>query len=253
MSLNLSLYTIEADLAALVVMREQTLEGSEFENCSDPITAQEAQLRTIDTAIREYIAAEIRKADSIADLLLMLDRVAGEPKDRKGGRIVCELDQEIERLRERRDNLRKRAEHIKGIVQAVMSGMEWKPGKPRKIEGVRHTLSLVGNGGKQPVVISDESLVPDEFCKATIELSMIAWKELLALAGAEADYGSARITRVPWISLIAAELEKPCGMCDGKGEYSDPEPGRCEVCGGSGRRGVPGARLAERGESVRVS
>jgi len=256
--LSLSLYQIESDLAQLVRMREEVRETL-GENATPEDIAQE--LQAIDNAIRQYVRAEIRKADSIADYLLTLDRLAGEPKQRKEGTIRCELDLEIDRLRERRDALRTRAEHLKEIVKAVMSGMDWKPGKPRKLEGLRHNLRLVGNGGVQPLVITDESLIPDDLCVWVGEIDGPAWRYLERLINSHPNFArsvsaSVRMVRQPSNAAVRARLSEKCASCNGSGSVLKAEDVLetvpCSECNGTGKRLVAGASLGERGESLRV-
>ncbi len=246
MELQLSLHNIETGLRDLYGMREEAETVDE--------------LALIETAIRNYITAEIKKADSISDFVLMLDRLAGEPKERKidGVKVkeLCEIDQEIERLKERRTRFRKIRDSVLDTCKFVMQGMPWKEGKPRKIEGVRHTISLRGNGGKQAVVVTDESLVPDEFKRVTVTLDLDVANALMFEVATEWEGPLARkfIASInsgkPEVSLsrISDELNKPCDYCGGA-----PLPVKCEGCGGTYRKSVPGARLEERGESVHIS
>lgn len=251
MSLDLSLFTIEADLVSLIEMREEsaaTLREARASDLNPDVSAEVVrlaeELAVIENQIREYIAAEIKKADGIGDICLMLDRLAGPPKERKGEKIICELDRELQRITERRDMLRARLEHIESVVQFVMEGLEFQPGKPRKIEGVRHTLYLKGNGGKQAVEISDESLVPDEFVTVTITKTVAEWLDMHVAPGGP---------RVPSLSLIGEELQKACEKCNGVGApWNNSASVPCDSCLGTGKRSVPGARLAAKGQHVEV-
>ena len=74
MSLDLSLYTIESDLANLVEMREQaqarvvaneTRTDDEITEEDDALGDPFQELKVIDDQIREYVTAEIRKVDNI--------------------------------------------------------------------------------------------------------------------------------------------------------------------------------------------
>ncbi len=59
---------------------------------------------------------------------------------------------------------------------------------------------------------------------------------------------------------IRKALETPCGSCLGAGEMQevDPDdrpigkPGPCNMCAGTGRQLVPGARLEPRGSHIEV-
>lgn len=267
MSLNLTLFQIEDGLRDLYAMREEAC--SALAVCIDangpgePSELQ-TQLSLIDQAIRDYIGAELRKVDGTADFILMLDRLCHEQRERKGSVERCQIDQEIDRLKARRDSLRGVLAHVKDAVKFVMEGMSWREGKPKKLEGVRHSITLRGNGGAQPVEITDESLVPDEYCISTCVFPLDELNAFAAVANSNPE------TKLAWSRLlfkqrsgkrevsrsaIAEALAKPCGECGGNGLSTDPEPDgvvKCDACGGSGTAGVPGCRLAERSSSVIV-
>ena len=236
MSPKVSLFKLESDLAELLDMREQALaEGLQT-------------ITVIDHAIAEYYQALPKKVDDIGSVWKWLEAMADEPKERQGRMVYCAIDREIKRLQERRDRLRERLVSIKTMVQFVMESMPWREGKPRKLEGVRHTISLKGNGGKQPVVVTDEALVPDECCIVKVEMRADRWKEL---AG-DLELPDIRWQKVPSLSLIAEALVKPCPTCKGNmdwtGTVDDGIP--CPACGGTGLQGIPGARLDPRGAHV---
>ncbi len=238
MELQLSLHNIETDL------RELALEREEAESAD--------VVAMIDAEIQRYIEAEIRKCDGIADFCVHLDA------------LQKDIDGEIKRLQARQYKVKRTLDRIKDTVKFVMAGMPWKEGKPRKIEGVRHTISLRGNGGKQAVVVTDESLVPDAFKRVTITVDLeiahymrvasSSWKYKNQLWDS-LDAGKPEVS----LSRISDELNKPCIQCEGTGERkvfeSDTVVSRvkCPECAGTGKQSVPGARLEERGESVHIS
>ena len=270
MSLDLTLFQIEDGLRDLYAMREEAREA--VQNCiggrvssndageTSPLQEAEAELEQIDKAISLYIGAEIKKTDGVADFILMLDRLCHEQRERKGSVERCDLDQEIDRLKARRDSLRGVLAHVKDAVKFVMEGMSWREGKPKKLEGVRHSITLRGNGGAQPVEITDESLIPDEYCRVTVTMTFDRWLEISPMFSQqfrdEIKLGPREVSR----SAIAEALAKPCPQCHGLplGTQSRINPAMsnpqvtCADCGGSGTAGVPGARLAERGSSVVV-
>ena len=218
MSLDLSLYQLESQLSELIEMREQTCESVKLaESEGDlPQTIERLndEVAAIDNAIREYITAEIRKVDGIRAFWLHCELMIQACAD------------EVKAQSARGHAWKQRLERIKSSVKLVMETIPFPEGKPKKLEGRTGALYLKANGGKQAVEIHDESLVPDELTQVSVQMSGIAWKELLALAGAESDYASAKVTRAPWLSLIAERLAK--------GEA------------------VAGARFAERGNHVEV-
>jgi uncharacterized small protein (DUF1192 family) len=240
MDLQLSLVDLQSGLRDLYAVREEAE------------TPEEIAL--LDAEIQRYIATEIRKVDGIADFCAILDRLSHEPRERKGAKELCEIDQEIERLKARRDRFRKILTSIKEMLKFAMQGMTWKEGKPRKLEGVRHTLTLRGNGGVQPVTITDETLLPEEVCDVTIRMSAADWSLIESLVKTEMTehiLDRIKVATVPVIERIRKILETPCNGCEGKGV--DALGDTCVECVGVGRMSVAGARLEPRGESVIVS
>lgn len=107
------------------------------------------------------------------------------------------------------------------------------------------------------VEITDESLVPEEFCTVTVTMNAAAWNSIGRTVGPTwlLEQMPRVPVRVPSLSLIAAALEKPCPAQCIRGIAVDSGIGPDEVCpecGGSGWQSVPGARLAERGSHVEV-
>ncbi len=258
MSLELSLFQIEDGLRDLYALREETRAAMLEDTGGVSWNESQAQLAVINEAILNYLRAEVKKVDGTADFILMLDRLAHEPRERKGVTERCEIDREIDRLRARRDNLRELLQNVKDNVAFVMGEMPWREGKPKKLEGVRHSITLRGNGGQQPVEIHDESLIPDEYCLSTCVFPLdelnafaavansfpetkLAWSRLLF----RQKSGKREISR----SAVAEAMAKPCGNCEGTGGAPN---NLCPACGGTGKAGVPGARLGERGQSVVV-
>lgn len=252
MSIELSLFQIEAGIRDLYAMREEAREMMAA-NPDDP--EPPIQIQVCEAAIRDYLRAEIKKVDGVADFLLMLDRLTHEPRVRKGVNERCEIDLEIDRLRARRDKLRETAKSAEEQVKFVMEEMPWREGKPKKLEGVRHSLTLKGNSGTQPVEITDPILVPEEYKRITVTMPINLWMErgCSAFAGCDVKTTACEVSK----SAVAEALAKACERCDGQGIESIPAELRdermskpCESCGGTGTQGVPGARLAPRGQSI---
>jgi hypothetical protein len=123
-------------------------------------------------------------------------------------------------------------------------------------------LRRQNNGGVVPVEVVQPELVPES-------LSSVTWRLPASLARLLVNNWDAKeyaedFERLgntnfePNLTAIRKELERrvPCPQCGGKGErqvaIDDPFP--CETCGGTGEisSGVPGCRLGDRGEHVRV-
>lgn len=147
---------------------------------------------------------------------------------------------------------------LKSALLVTLEEMEFRAGKPRKVEGKTGSISLVGNGGRQPVVITDEALVPDEYRTVTIKMNAELWRKICAALPDLAGMQECR--KEPNLTTIYNALQEPCKRCNGitfvnvpdfwlKGNTEDVQ---CSACGGSGKQGVPGAVLAPLGSHVRV-
>jgi len=292
---GISLWQIETALVDLAEERDRI--AADLSSIPDQASVSEyvrenlnQQLAIIDAAILDFIRKEITKVDNIADYAMALDSLCHEPRERAvdGVKVMerCEIDREIDRLVERRNVFRGRLERIKDACKAVMEVMPWKPGKTRKLEGVRHSITLQGNGGREPVEIHDETLLPVGLLNYTITIPGDLWVAIEKAIGTgpllEMISVRARVKSEPALSRIFEALAVPCGECsgtgsapcpvhghsdieqyegsgnficgtcgdEGKGDAADRET--CQHCGGSGKAGVPGARLGVRGESVRI-
>lgn len=223
MSLELSLYTIESDLSNLIEMREQAQQElyaiPTLGESPERTEATEA-LKIIDDQIREYIGAEIRKVDNIRSFWRHCELMRDAAKA------------EAETQAQRAKAWGARLDRLKATCALVMESIPFPAGKPKKLEGRTGALYLKANGGKQAVEVTDESLVPDEFCIVTVTMREGLWERALAWLErsnallARDLAAAAKVSRTPSLSLIGEQLAK--------GE------------------GVPGARLAERGQHVEV-
>lgn len=106
------------------------------------------------------------------------------------------------------------------------------------------------------VEITDEALVPDEYCMAEVSMLYLTWLQLRAARpdGFNTADRLSTVKREISRSAIAEALQKTCVKCGGSGLVpivdDNAEHGNCRSCGGSGKQGVPGCRLAPRGESL---
>ena len=252
--MSMSLWNIEQGLADLMEQREELLTGTPDIGSMgpDPQTEHAARLMAVDLAIAEYVKAEVRKVDNIRGLVKHLEMIRDAAKA------------EAKTMQERSAAADRQLTVLKSAIQVTMEEMEWREGKPRKLEGKTGSISLKGNGGRQPVVITDEALRPDECCKAVVTMPFHDWQEIrrFVASGSPTVYGRyldqfATIKREVSLTAIATQLEQPCASCSGSGlsnGYVTPDlaPAKCGVCGGSGKNGVPGAILAPRGQHVEV-
>ena len=236
--MDLTLYTIESDLRALVEMSEE-LEPQLLEAV---LTGQdsaelEAALAKVNAEIEAYLVKEIRKVDGVRDFWRTCEKFIETAKE--------EGRRQMERAREWDTRLTR----LKAMCVTVMQSFEWQPRKPRRLEGARGSISLKGNGGVQPVTITDIDLVPDEYKEVTVNMNVATWnwiKGVIWEKGAEEVVLSltAKVsTPVARLDRIRTALESTCGHCGGHST-------QCACCGGTGKQGIPGARLDPRGEQV---
>lgn len=214
----MTLYALTDELSQLLAVRAEMLEDKE-------------DVAAIDTAIAEYMTALPKKADAVAHVLRSLETQAALSK------------LEEERLYERRKRFESCYECLEACVSRAMSKLPKPARGSRKIEGSVSTLMLKGNGGPAPLDVYDATLVPDEYCTFTLALTGAGFEKLTQLVDRD-DFVFAADRAVDNTAVRKA-LEAPCWLCDGKG-------GDCSSCGGSGKQGVPGARLLERGAHLEI-
>ena len=201
------------------------------------------QLESSQAAIREYVGEVIRSVDPVRRYIRFCDLAETEARE------------EAQRQAERARMWAARRDRLKAFVLEFMQQWGWKPGKPRKFESPTGSISLRGNGGLQPLTITDATLVPDELCDVTVT---IPFDLLPTVTLAIYDYRSAEIKagpRAPSNERIRAALQKPCPSCGGIGIVSgSPRLDRviCSECHGTKTASVPGCRLEPRGETVIV-
>jgi hypothetical protein len=237
--MNTSLFVIEYTLSDLMEAREQL--RTEVAFTPEQVEARDAAVAEIDKAIKEYLAAEVRKADNIARYLQDCEARALAKR------------REAERLRASAERDEARAARVKEIVLGLMQQFDLK-----KIEGQAYTLKRQGNGGVRAVDVAQPDMVPEKYLRVTVTMSVPLWRVFCEdLSDAEMDEVNIREPE-PDKEAIRKQLEtmEACPECGGP-----PYPGQveddkyfCGHCGGKGKvpRGVPGCSLKERGEQLRV-
>lgn len=225
MSLELSLYQLESQLAELVEMREAA--------------TSEAEIAALDGVIADYLRAEIGKVDGIRAFWRHCETMieaAKRERDAQNTRIQTWTG---------------RLDRLKRTCCMVMESMPWRESaRSKKLEGRTGALLLKADGGKQAVEITDEALIPDEFKRVTVTLSRSAWLSMV-------KEGVYAVSESFNLSAINDALAKPCSQCEGVSDVVDSVTGEkyrvastCSACGGTGKNGVPGARLVPRGNHV---
>ena len=237
MSPSVSLFKLESDLTELMEMRAEALAEGSME-----------AVALFDQSIADYCDAEVRKVDGIREVWRWLENV------------IMAAGIEIEFQQARKAAAKANLDRLKSNVQAVMESMQWREGKPRKLEGQTGALYLKANGGKQAVVVTDEAMVPDEYCTVMVKMSCRSWRAVAVAFEDDPRFSAECGPRVPSLSLIAEALGKPCPRCSGKKYVNVPdtwisgqtEDVQCSECGGTGLECVPGCRLEARGQHVEV-
>ena len=237
---KLSLWSIEAEIEALIDQREE-LTAMPWIPGEPGDVERHNQIAAVDLKIQEWIGREVRKVDGIRGYLKHCDMMAGAAK--------AEAQAQSQRAKAWED----RGRRIKAFVASVMDAAGLK-----KLEGQTGTLMLKGNGGVQPVTITDPEMVPDDLCSVTVTMTVAAWDWALdVLNGNEAEmkgFTFAVGPRTPMLAKIREALARPCEGCNGAPQNTDSRVlGMiCAACGGTGKQGVPGAYLEERGKHVEV-
>lgn len=203
-------------------------------------------MREAEQAIAEYAAQEVRKVDGIRAYLNLCESMAEAAKDEAAVQTA------------RRAMWTARRDRLKAFCADVMTSI----GKKR-LDGLHGSLTLKGNGGVQPLMVTDESLLPDQYLNVTVKMPMVLWRDVLKSADRRAvqllcSPARYRETVEPNNGEIRKALESRCEDCSGTGKrYQvtdalelDQELVPCVSCGGSGKMSVPGARLLPRGESL---
>lgn len=236
---DLSLWQIDNDLASMMEIRAEMLRSDPPEDTTE-----------VDAQIATYITQKLpQKVDGISGILRKWKAEAGIAKD------------EARRLSGIAASIEARADRLKGVCMQVMpncAGAKVSESGSISLVGQMSTLRMQRNGGLQELEIHNENLIPDEFLVVVAKFHKTdfrAWavdgKELNAAISWECQIDS---------DAIRDELAMPCARCDGDGKFltgvtENPVGIRtsdCEACDGTGKRIVPGARLAERGSHLRV-
>lgn len=223
---HFSLFDIEAGWAPLVEAR------IEAEELTGP--EREAAVEAADVALAEHAERELVKVDSYIGICKFLQ-------------FRADADEAEARRKQASANIAKAM-----LRQIKATGMYAMDATGRKrIDGSRGYLAVKGNGGVQPLIISDESLLPDDCCRMEGWISGRMWQHIcdsITIDPAPDDY---ILKRVPDNAAIRTKLLEPCPACMGGGN-SASETGLCPDCAGTGRNAVAGAYLEARGRHLEI-
>ena len=211
-----NLWALNGQLFELLEMREEALATLETAkawrqmnapDADDPTVAAEAELKALESAIGDFVATKVTEVTEIrAQYMALID-----------GAAVAKA--EAARATNRAMILQSRADRVKELVKGCMETLGAK-----RFESAMGYFLLRGNGGAQPVTITDESLVPDELCQVRVTMSWAQWMDsgIAAFEGTDVEVGP----REPRKGLIGKLL-------------ASGQP-------------VAGARLEERGTSLQI-
>jgi hypothetical protein len=242
---GLTLYQIESELADLIAHRQERIADTE-----DPPSPDE--LAAIDGEIDRYHFAEPVKVTGVVAMF------------RQWKAQRANIKTERDRLKALDNMLEAMETRLKDRVAAALELLPQPAKGSRKLVGVDGSqLLLKGNGGLQPLQVDGwdeerrqwvrpDSPLPPDFELATVEMSGTLFLTLSMMK--EYEDKIRLIAHVPNNKLIRETLAQPCGRCNATGRLfsAGDNPELCDLCGGSGKATVPGARLRDRGNHVEV-
>ncbi len=146
------------------------------------------------------------------------------------------------------DGIRNYIRHCEVMSAAAMEEANCQLERSRLWSG---EIRVQGNGGLQPLNITDESMIPEEFFRYE---GWISSPVMHNLANCAWPPGYWHLKRVPDTEAIRRALGSKCDLCNGSGTEINSSPTAekleqitCTECGGSGHQGVPGCSLGNRG------
>jgi hypothetical protein len=233
--MSLSLAVIDRTLEDLVTQLEDLMQeraavlASYFPvDSADLCEPIDAAIEQTQLAIREYSQELLpAKVDSYWWLLKKIGKKdESKPLPQQTG-LIADAKREIERLKSLIENYDALQARLRENVIAVM-------GERKALEGTNgRKLRRQNNGGIAPLEIGQPDLVPTDYRRATATLPMRMWQ---VIRDALKEYDQYCV----W------EYAKP--MLE---KSAEPNTTAIREALESGQ-GVPGARLAERGQSLRV-
>lgn len=243
---SLELYCVAGDFASMLRLRDIMLSEGE-------------DVGPLEKEIARYFTHEVtrEKIDTVIGALRHAETMAAVAKAEK------------DRLKKLEASWTTQAEWLKETVRNVLN----MSGKKRLDGKTAGYLLLATNGGKQEVVITQESLLPEDLVQYEGRISGQAMGWLRSALGPHItdnersrwEYWSGRedvqMTRVPHKGRIAEALSAKCSKCNGNGVVEDQVfedsliQGElpCSACDGDGKARVPGAHFAPRSSHVEIT
>jgi hypothetical protein len=237
-----SLWSTKNRLYELIQLRRELQTEEAFTDMQ--VADRLRSIEEADKAIRAYVCEEVSANPNNIHQFLLESKARQEAlaaeKKRLDGLLATE-ESEYERAKQ--------------LIAEVMREIGEK-----KLP-VRGTLRLQANGGMQPVEVSQPELVPPELMRVSVTMSLFWWNAIRDNYGNED--GALKASRPePDLTAIREVLLKrePCTACRGNGGVDLTDHGGgpyepCPVCNGEKTvpTGVPGCRLLDRGEHLRIS
>lgn len=259
---GISLYNIEESLAELISAREELIAEVEIAAASTkvtekPVEESRKELAEVERLLMEYAEREVRKVDGWHSAIR---------------RMETDLDaeeQELAAIKVRRDRTKASLKRLKEAGVAVLQHFE----KKEFVGTAGRKLRRQVNGGLAPLQVDgwDEEkgiwtgpeVLPSEYQNITVKLPLDDWNKLRSAASVFGSVGKV-IGIEPANGRIREALAVVCPVCHGRepqrccngvdcGCQGLPIEPPCEACDGTGKQKIPGARILDRAEYLRIT
>lgn len=229
MSTELELFGVRDDFASMLRLRDIMLSEDE------DVTALNAEIAL-------YFSHDVTK-DKI-------DQALGAT--RYCDAMAAIATAEAQRLTALADSWIRQKDWLKSAVKGTLE----LSGKKRLEGNTAGYFLLKGNGGTQPVEITNASLLPEELVQYEGRISGKAWFAVTCqMSETWLCRSDVQMERVPHKGRIAEALQQKCERCRGLGTVvvsGAPSPCKCSECDGDGLARVPGAHFAPRNSHVEI-
>lgn len=251
---NLSLFQIDESLLMLLEAREEIGDALRGERDPEVIEERNRELAEVERLLTEYRAQLPAKVDRIRGLLLHAQTAAETHRAEAARQLALARQWES------------REAQVKEMVAEVIERIPDR----KRLPGSMGYLLLKRNGGVQPLIVSNPEQVPEDCCRYVGWIGGALWqkmREAFPWLGDpfETIWSDFSIERTIDNERVRRAMNASCLTCGGKGftaadgsidnafqgADSAPKP-KCSACGGTGKSGVPGAHLGERGRHVEV-
>lgn len=201
---SLTLYEIEDGLRAAVDAWDEARLAVELVPADDEEGRAQALLRYDNTeaALKAYLAEEVRKVTGIASYIRYCDAMEE----------LC--DQEVKRMRERRESWATRRDRVKSFVLGVMQQFDVK-----KFETATAAIRRQSNGGTVAPVITDPLNVPSRFVRLTVQMTQEQFEQLPMAVRMKTSVKEREFATAAIAAALAAGEEVPGAKPGQRGEH----------------------------------